>query len=99
MWYALWFVSWTLAGAVLGQVWRGRPLAGFYLGLLLGPVGLIGVGFVRDMRVRAPQVGAFRGLAVGEQRDGFCVRCGVEAYSQAELGRVVYRCPKCGATL
>lgn len=97
--YVLWFLVAGIGGAVAGQALRGRPLAGFYLGLLLGPFALIAMAFLADMRVRAPTQGAFAGLASGVARDGFCLRCGVEAYSQAEMGQIVYVCPKCGGKL
>ena len=48
------YLVFAVIGAFIGHQ-RGRPVAGFFLGLLLGPIGLIVVLFVRpshDEQVR-----------------------------------------------
>ena len=48
-------VVWTVLGAVMGSVLRGRPGAGALLGFLFGPLGLILLFLFQDERAKCFQ--------------------------------------------
>lgn len=50
----LWIIS-GIIGALIGQK-KGRPLEGFFAGLLLGPIGLIFI-IVRQPKWKCPECG------------------------------------------
>jgi hypothetical protein len=66
----LWIIF-AIIGALIGQK-KGRPLEGFFAGLLLGPIGLIFI-IVRQPKWKCPECGGAIDKNVRK-----CKHCGSE---------------------
>lgn len=80
----------SVAGALIGSSARGRPTAGFWLGLLLGPVGWLLVFALADLRPKCLRCkGA---LGRGALR---CMHCGYDLVQVDKLRSSA--CSFCGS--
>lgn len=61
----------AILGAILGKTYRARELAGFLLGLLLGPLGVLLIFAVSDLRPKCPDCKSV--LNAGARK---CAKCG-----------------------
>lgn len=63
-------------GKGIGTTYRGQPMAGFWLGFLLGPLGWLAIFGLDDLRLRCPECGGV--VSEGARR---CSHCAV-SFSQ-----------------
>ena len=73
-------------GALIGST-KGHTMLGFFLGLVLGPIGLIIIAMTQDDRFKCPTCGG--SIVPGKMR---CKNCGAQL-ARAPVPRVRARVP------
>lgn len=67
-----------ILGAILGKVYRARELAGFLLGLFLGPLGILLLFAASDLRPKCPDC-----KSVVNRGARKCAKCGADITAAA----------------
>ena len=81
--------TWLIFGAIglaIGRSFKGRPLAGFIYGVLLGPLGLVVAAIMGDARRKCPECRS--AIPAGATR---CRHCRADVPPGAQLRKRVKR--------